>query len=67
MIQEKFILIFIPANSSYNTHRKNIEIFLKACHDKTGNFKMLVEPFCVCVCVHVYIYIYIYIYIYCGY
>jgi hypothetical protein len=37
-----FRLLFIPANSGYNTHRKNIHISLKTSHDKTGHLKMLV-------------------------
>jgi hypothetical protein len=42
-MHRNFRLLFIPANSGYNTYRKNIQISLKTCHDKTGYLKMLVE------------------------
>jgi hypothetical protein len=42
-MHRKFRLMFITAISGYNTHRKNIQISLKSCHDKTGHLEMLVE------------------------
>jgi len=46
-MHRKFRRLFIPTISCYNTHRKNIQIYLKTCHDKTGNLKMLVESLCI--------------------
>jgi len=48
-MHRNFRLLFIAANSGYITHRKNVHISLKTCHDKTGHLKMLVESLYVCV------------------
>jgi len=42
-MQRNSRLLFIPTISGYNTHRKNVQIFLKTCHDKNVQLKMLVE------------------------